>query len=90
MLCRDALVSLLGDENVRRSGKHLGDFSKGGSAVLPQKEMQEILRDPKVQVAIQAMQRARDLQPLRPVLDDLPVCAKFCKLLASGLLVQGK
>jgi len=52
--------------------------------------MQEILRDPKVQVAIQAMQRARDLQPLRPVLDDLPVCAKFCKLLASGLLVQGK
>lgn len=90
VLCRDALVSLLGDENVRRSGKHLGDFSKGGSAVLPQKEMQEILRDPKVQVAIQAMQRARDLQPLRPVLDDLPVCAKFCKLLASGLLVQGK
>ncbi|KAJ1493857.1 hypothetical protein T484DRAFT_1767072, partial [Baffinella frigidus] len=103
VLCRDALVSLLSDENVHRTGKHLQGFSPGGANAMAREDMQalhplskchpsdmqEIMRDPKIQTALAGMQRAQGLGPLRPILDDLPACAKFCKLVSSGLLVEG-
>jgi len=53
-------------------------------------EIQEYIKDPKIRKVLEGMQMQQNLKPLVDHMEDLEFMGRFCKVYASGILLDGR